>query len=177
MKSAEVKNEPVTGDENEPERFIQVYYQILFRFCCRLLGDGEEARDVTQETFMSYQLQCRQGVNIENHKAWLYRTAGNHCTDVLRRRNRFRCIFFRNEFLPGTAESTDRQAEKEQMGLLLRASFSRLTVRERLLLSMYRDDLSYAEMASIADIRPSSVGKLLSRAIASLAREVERGGA
>ncbi len=171
-----IESECDTGHKKEIDCCIQEYYLMLYRFCSRLLGDGEEARDVTQDTFLILNLNLnRKDTVVENRKAWLYRTAANRCTDFLRRRNRFRGIFFRNEFLPGTAEPADRMMEEEQRDRNLRASFSRLSVRDRLLLSLYRDGLTYADMASISGIRLTSIGKLLARAMARLTREVKRG--
>lgn len=50
----------------------------------------------------------------------------------------------------------------------------RLAVRDKLLLSLYVDELSYAEMAMITGIKPNSIGKILSRALGRFSRAVER---
>jgi len=55
----------------------------------------------------------------------------------------------------------------------VRQALSRLPDRDRLLIVLYWDEMSYAEMARVLDLRVTTVGKALSRAIDRLAALLE----
>lgn len=60
---------------NEIERFIQTR-----------LGDSQLAEEIAQESISRLLTQLRARVEIENPKAWLFRTARNLAIDIVRRR-------------------------------------------------------------------------------------------
>jgi RNA polymerase sigma-70 factor (ECF subfamily) len=167
-----MKAEPHIG---QFETLYQEYYPALYRFTYRMLGDDEEARDVTQETFVKLFHQADGLSAITSPKAWLYRVAANGCRDHLRRQKKWRNIVKqnRNDAPASTAEDEwIRREEKEVFG----RAFQELAERERLALMLYQDELSYAEIATALGLKASSVGKLLARAIERLASRLPRGG-
>lgn len=145
---------------------FRLYQEPLIRFCRRLLGDAEEARDVVSDIFL--QIEERKGTTkgtINHRRAWLFRCASNRCLDRLRRQKRFRSLFLNPSFLARPVLSEEVQAEHAQNREQMRQVFDQLSLRDRLLLSLYQDDLSYSEMAEASGINPASIGKLLTRAI------------
>jgi RNA polymerase sigma factor (sigma-70 family) len=64
---------------------------------------------------------------------------------------------------------------KEERIARARQALDALPVRDRILLGLYQDGLSYKEIARSAGIRSSSVGTLLARAIKRLAKQVHQG--
>jgi RNA polymerase sigma factor (sigma-70 family) len=62
----------------------------------------------------------------------------------------------------------------EEIGLV-RSALGRLPPRDRVLLTFFQDDFTYEEISRQTGIRKSSVGKLLSRAVKRLARELKQG--
>lgn len=71
--------------------FLHVYEQNadpIFRFCYFRLRDREEAKDVTQETFLRVWEYLSRGRKVENIRAFLYKVAGNRVIDVLRKSGR-----------------------------------------------------------------------------------------
>lgn len=153
------------------------HHERLLGFCKRLLGDGEEARDVVAEVFLNVQERAASAQGpILHPKAWLYRCATNRCLDLLRRRNRFLHLFHNPLHLPSAVESEERRAERDQHLERMRNGFDQLSQRDRMLLSLYQEELSYAEMAEATGIKPTSIGKLLSRAIDRFTRICQKGG-
>ncbi|MDP9372478.1 MAG: sigma-70 family RNA polymerase sigma factor [Chloroflexota bacterium] len=66
-------------------RLVQLYERPIYNLALRILGQAEQAEDVTQETFLrAYQSlhQFHGGI----FRAWLARIATNRCYDELRRR-------------------------------------------------------------------------------------------
>jgi RNA polymerase sigma-70 factor (ECF subfamily) len=76
------------GDEAAFVAIYEYYSKAIHRFAYRLLGNQEQADDVTQDTFIrAYEHLGRLGDDA-NLSAWLYRIASNSCQDILRRRRR-----------------------------------------------------------------------------------------
>jgi len=76
------------GDETAFAAIYEYYSEAIHRYAYRLLGNQEQADDITQETFIkAYQNITRLGGD-PNLGAWLYRIASNGCLDALRRRKR-----------------------------------------------------------------------------------------
>ena len=78
------------GDAGAFALIVERYRQSVFRICVRILGDGDEAEDAVQETFVRA-WQSLQGYDPRYSIAtWLRTIACRLCCDVLRRRTRRR---------------------------------------------------------------------------------------
>jgi RNA polymerase sigma-70 factor, ECF subfamily len=80
------------GDE---EAFVLIYESFspqIHRYVYRLVGNAEQADDITQETFLKAFQGIRGIAHDSNVGAWLYRIASNACFDVLRRRKLIRWL-------------------------------------------------------------------------------------
>ncbi len=140
----------------------------VYRFCRSLLRTQEEAEDVVQDTFLKLLRHLQADGDRTNLRAWLFTVAANGCRDRLRTRSRW---------LPWSQETDTRTApvpdEPLDVAPALKA-LQALTPRDRLLLSLRAQGLSYAEIARAAGIRPVSVGRLLARAVDRWKRELEK---
>jgi RNA polymerase sigma-70 factor (ECF subfamily) len=76
------------GDSLALEALIRRYQNYVFRLCCLVMRNEQDAEDMTQETFLRAcralpRFQLREGISFE---AWLYRIAVNCCRSRMRRR-------------------------------------------------------------------------------------------
>lgn len=141
----------------------------LYRFCRCTLGSGGDAEDVVQDTFLKLLQHLQSGGDRSNLRSWLFTVAANGCRDRVR---------WRVRWLPWRPESDRRTVEPpgEEPDLRgARAAMRALAPRDRLLLSLRAQGLSYREIAHAAGIRENSVGRLLARAIDRWKRGVEAG--
>src|SRR6476646_1584602 len=76
------------GDEAAFSEIYEYYNAPIHRYVYRLLGNPEQADDVTQETFIRAYQRLPVLDEDPNLSAWLYRIASNACLDALRRRRR-----------------------------------------------------------------------------------------
>jgi RNA polymerase sigma-70 factor, ECF subfamily len=131
----------------------------LYRFCRSIVRTPEEAEDVVQETFLKLLRHLQAAGDRRNLRGWLFTVAANGCRDRMRARSRW---------LPWSEETDQRVApaadERADLAAARRA-LQALAPRDRLLLSLRAQGLSYADMARAAGIREVSVGRLLARAI------------
>ena len=76
------------GDEAARETLADKYYRAVFCFIFKLIGSKEDAKDLTQETFLKL---CRNGISDKtwtNGYSYLFRTAKNLCIDRFRKRKK-----------------------------------------------------------------------------------------
>jgi RNA polymerase sigma-70 factor (ECF subfamily) len=141
----------------------------LYRFARVLLHQQEDAEDVVQSTFMRLIQHLRRGGDRSNLRAWLFTVAANLARDRIRGRSRW---------VPWEAADEPRIGADLALSLAdpqgeFLAAAHRLAPRDRMLLALRAQGLSYREIAEAAHIRLASVGQLLARALARWRRARE----
>ena len=145
----------------------------VYRFAVALLRHAQDAEDVVQETFLKLLQHLEAGGDTRNIRGWLFTVAAHAARDRQRKGRRW---------LPWTSDH-DRAVEPPMLpdedgrNRALRVSLQQLADRDRLLLALRAQGLSYREIASAADVKESSVGQCLARAVERWTRafESERG--
>src|SRR5664279_3099122 len=75
------------GDHAAFERLYADYRGPIYNLCARILGDREEAKDLTQETFLkAFSNLPAASAEPLKLRPWLYRVATNACLNHLRSR-------------------------------------------------------------------------------------------
>ena len=147
----------------ETLRLFQEHGAALYRFCRSVLRHTGDAEDVVQETFLKLLHHLQHDGDTRNLKSWLFTVAANGCRDRTR---------WRLRWLPWNAERDDRPVDpidevrlKPDTTTVARKAFRALAPRDRLLLSLRAQGLSYKDIAAASGIRQQSVGRLLARAL------------
>jgi RNA polymerase sigma factor (sigma-70 family) len=156
------------------EELYALYHEDINRYLYRLVDRADLASDLTQDTFIRLHRQLQGNVRLENSRAWLYRVATNLGYNHLRREQRLVKII--RNWLPllNQTATPEREYARDEQRALARQAVDRLPVREQIMLQLFQDGLSYAEIAIAVNLNPASVGKLLSRAIEKCAQSVKR---
>lgn len=137
----------------------------LHRYCLRMTGDADVAEDVAQEAFVRMVSRDVSGEPPEL-RVWLFRVAKNLIRDRYRvRENRSR-LLEANPVEPSKAPPTDYRAERSETIAAVRRTLDTLTERDRTLLLMREEGFAYREIAEVVDVKTTSVGSLLARALA-----------
>ena len=140
----------------------------VYRFAAILLRNHQDAEDVVQETFLKLLHHLTGGGNTDNLRAWLFTVAAHAARDRQRRRTRWIPWAPVHEISIDPPELPDEDGRQKAA----REAMHRLPPRDRLLLALRAQGLSYREIATAAAIRPSSVGRLLARALDRWTRTV-----
>jgi RNA polymerase sigma-70 factor (ECF subfamily) len=109
----------------------------------------------------------------ENAEGWLYRTAMRTGLDELRRqtrRSRYESVLDFVRRAPSPHEVLTARGEQQRVRLVL----SVMDRRQAELVLFRSQGLSYEELASALDLKPASIGTLLSRAQEAFRREYIR---
>lgn len=153
------------GDERAFEALFTRYYPRVFGVALRVTGNREDAEEIAQDVFL--RLHRRPLDHDANVAGWLYRVVTNDALNLLRsRRRRLGWLhrFARSEpnqaEVPDPAELFAGQEDAQQV----RRALARLPEKQRAVLALRAEGLSYAEVADALEMRVSSVGTTLARA-------------
>ncbi|HVB25565.1 MAG TPA: RNA polymerase sigma factor [Ktedonobacteraceae bacterium] len=171
-------------------RALSVLYEQFKRpihsYIYRLLGNQEDADDVTQEVFVRACTSWNGLYERDNLSAWLYRIATNLCVDMLRRRKR---ISWRS-LTPNSGQEDRFDGMSDDGSYLLPDSGGIPEVAERehirqalasipeeyavaLTLSAAQG-IPYQEVATILNISPNAAATRISRAKRMFAEQYQR---
>jgi RNA polymerase sigma-70 factor, ECF subfamily len=160
------------GDLDAFRQLLGLYQTRVLQTARRILGDGSEAEDVTQETFLKlWQTAATFEATGSGVEGWLRQVARNMALDRLRRSGRL------TEFLP---EHEPLDAPSQLSALVDRdtadqvaKAIAALPERQRLALVLFHfEDMSLATIARDLDTTEDAVVSLLSRARRTLRTEL-----
>src|SRR5438445_6026049 len=76
-------------DSDAQSRFVQQNLRRIFLLIYRIVGNVDDAQDLTQETFIKALQRQSQLKDLQKAAGWLSRIAANTAIDFLRRNKRF----------------------------------------------------------------------------------------
>jgi RNA polymerase sigma-70 factor (ECF subfamily) len=170
------------GDSTAFEQLVLAHQNQIYRLCFRMLGNAEDAADMTQETFLKAWRNLDRFQGDAAFSTWLYRLASNCCLDFLRSQKRRPTVSMTTEDDDGeeqTIEVADDSATPEEELLLkeerseIARAMASLDEEQRQILSLrVVNDLSYTEIAEILDIKEGTVKSRLARARENLRKKL-----
>lgn len=165
------------GEEAAFAAIYQRYERRIYAYVFRIMGNPDDAFDLTQETFIkAYQALPRLDPEQElNLSAWLHRIASNACLDVLRRRKLISWLPWEHERErgEGVAEpaSHDKSGdpensyEQQETSKQVQTTLRRMSARNRMALVLKEyQDLSCDEIADVMGVSRGAVKSILFRA-------------
>jgi RNA polymerase sigma-70 factor (ECF subfamily) len=149
------------GTSEAARALFEAHGEAVYRFAAVLVRHHQDAEDVVQETFLKLLRHLQSGGDLSNERGWIFTVAAHAARDRQRRRARWA------PWLPAHDGRVPPPVFPDEDGRLkaARDALRRLPERDRLLLSLRAQGLSYLEIAAAASIRPASVGRLLARAV------------
>jgi RNA polymerase sigma-70 factor (ECF subfamily) len=144
---------------------IERYRDRLFFHASRIVKDGQEAYDVVQEVFLRAMREPRLFDPEFKAKAWLFRVTTNRCFNTVRNRNRRGTLLEGMRWTEAPGEEMFSGVFEQQRRDDVLAAIDRMGEEHKeILLLRYYDDLSYAEIADVLEIKLGTVMSRLSRA-------------
>ncbi len=160
LKLAAAKNRKAAID-----MLVMKYREPLYRHALYFLKDQDEAYDIVQETFIRA-IREQRLFNIDFRiKAWLFRVAKNLCLNQIRNSSRRAAILQANPMNDRHEPDQYQKIFEGEREIEMMKAMEQLTEEHReILILRYYDDLSYAEIAQVLDIKLGTVMSRLSRA-------------
>ncbi len=175
-----VSSESASSQTNAVLTIAQLYEQFkrpIHSYIYRLLGNQEDADDVTQEVFVRACTSWQGLYERERLSPWLYRIATNLCVDMLRRRKRISWWSLSHRFR--SDEYGEAEANEDTLAFLadnggIPEIAERDLIRHALanlppeyataLVLSAAQGISYQEIATIMGISPNASATRISRA-------------
>ena len=151
------------------------YFPGIYRYIFRIVGNQEEASQMTQQAFLNFYGYLCSHASINNTKALVFRIASNICRDYLRKNKRARNVSREGMILGNSSEQPERELLKKERAMIFRKALRQLSPRDQQCLLLYQEGFSYSEIAVCMRMKENSVGKVLSRATEKLSRIIRNG--
>jgi len=165
------------GDPEAFEQLVTTYQHRVFGVAYRMLGNGSEAEEISQETFLRAHRALADFRDEAKLSTWLYAIASRLCLTRLGSRERLMARHGESGLLhlPHDAEGPDAALEQSELEAALRRAIAELP-DERRIVVVLRDieGLSYEEIAETLDIELGTVRSRLHRARMDLKDKMER---
>lgn len=180
-------SQPEDADRNlDFDALVAKYDKKIFNVIYRMLGDYEEATDLTQETFISAYKHYDRFRGDSKVFTWLYQIARNLCINRVRQRERQRSIRLESldqprdmddegvtREIPDWSQSPQRVLENNELREKLISAINSLPpdYKEVLVLREY-ESLTYNEIVTRTGLTLENVKTRLSRARGMLRRKL-----
>jgi RNA polymerase sigma-70 factor, ECF subfamily len=149
----------------------------VYRYLVGVLGNRDDAEEMTQEVFLSLYSTLQKGTRIDNFRAWVFRVAHNLAMNHQKRPRIVEgveeALWLRlcQERSDPASDSEQRLLREEKRTRMLRAMTS-LSPQERHCLDLRAEGLCFREIAEVLGIRISTVETFLDRGIRKIAKEI-----
>ena len=159
-------------DKNVYEKsFLDLYESCsdaVFRHCYYRVHDRELAKDLAQEAFMRVWNALRQGTQIDNQKAFLFRTANNLIIDHYRKKKESSLDVLAEDGFDPAGDDHEHVADAALAREALEAVHELDESYRTIILMRYVSDLSIGEIAEAIGESENVVSVRIHRAIKKL---------
>ena len=171
MKDSDLIKRIKQGETELLDVLIESHYDGIYRFCYYKIGDREAAYDCTQETFLNLLRYLDTYVEQKKFKAYLYRIAGNVCTDWFRKNS----VQFAGEELLETIAKEDGELKRLELSdEVFRALQVLSQAQKDVIMLHFFYDFKLREIAQIINVPMSTVKSRLKQGMDKLKAYMER---
>ena len=165
----------IEGNQEAFAALVRRHEARVYNVCLRVLGDPEDARDATQDAFVSALRKLSQFRGDAAFTTWLHRVAVNACYDILRKRQRQPLLRMVNDEgpEPDAGPPTPDHADEVAGTTDVAAALTRVPEEFRVALVLADlQDMPYEQIAGVLDIPIGTVKSRVHRGRVALAREM-----
>jgi RNA polymerase sigma-70 factor, ECF subfamily len=142
------------GDTRAFEALVHKHQRALFALALHLMGDYEDARDATQNTFIRAYERLETFDPNRKFFSWIYRIAVNECLNLKRARRVHEPV---TEALEAGSPLRDA-LETDELSVIVRKALAELTSEQReVVILKYFADLSYGEISQTLGVPEKTI--------------------
>jgi RNA polymerase sigma-70 factor (ECF subfamily) len=145
----------------------------LLRFAYGIVGQRETAEDLVQEAFLRLHEHWQE---VQNPKAWLYRSIRNMALNHLRDHRRETAMGEGSDWASDEPTAAETLGRSEAVGVLRMLMAEMSPQDQQLILWKYNGSLSYDEISKRTGLTVSNVGYKLHHLLKNLADAMRRMG-
>lgn len=148
-----------SGDISAFNSIVSDWQDSIHRFAYRFFNDADDAREITQKTFIRVYSNLDQLDDPGKFSSWIYRIAKNLCLDELKRAGRKKSTPL--ELVKGervTQENPSKKVEAKELGECIQKALLAIPEEQRVIIIMKEyEELTFKEIAEILDEPESTV--------------------
>lgn len=171
-----VSDSQLHSDSDLQTQFVQQNLRRIFLLIYRIVGNVDDAQDLTQETFIKALQRQSQVKDLEKTAHWLSRIAANTAIDYLRRKKKYTYTDVSDlaDLRTSPLDSPEQLVIRSERKLQLDGGLAGLTERERMAL-LLRDieDLPAEQVASQMNCSMATVRSHIANARVKFKRYLE----
>ena len=152
------------------EEIYSLYSPQIFRVCMGYVNDADQAKDLTQETFISVWKNLSSFRNESKISTWIFRIATNNCLRAVEKNKRVTKVE-----LPYNLPAIHEESQEEKLVFLYKA-IAELEEMERIIIGLVLEDLPQAEIASIVGLSEGNTRVKIHRIKEKLANKFKHHG-
>lgn len=169
------------GDEKAFEELIERHERRVYRLLYRMMGNREDAEDLTQETFLSLHRHGHRFRAESRFSTFIYRVAANAALNrrraLGRGRQRVEKLKTRNDAgddLPASPRNPEDAVHGGEVSVHVRVALERLSPALRMPVILYDiEGLAYGEIAKVLGVAEGTVKSRIHRARQALRQELK----
>ena len=156
------------------KHIIETHKDKIFKACLRFTGNSEEAKDLVQEVCIHLWQGLEKFRKVSNISTWIYRVTVNTCL-MYKRKKKVPTVDLSSIQEPkaGEESTTDKSAEDVK---LLQQLIAELPEKERIIIILYLENLSYEEIAEVTGISTNYIGVKINRIKKLLTKKMKSHG-
>jgi RNA polymerase sigma factor (sigma-70 family) len=159
----------ITGDSEALALLIDKYKNIAYNLAFSIVKNKEDAKDITQDSFLKVLENISRFRNDSKFSTWLYRIVYNQSIGFVKNTNRLNSVDY--ALLFEHSENNDNQEKRIQE--LYKAIDLLVDVERNIILLFYLADKSIKEIAQITGMSIANVKVILHRARKKLYEKLE----
>lgn len=135
----------------EFDKIYESHWDKIYRLCMGYVNDPDQAKDLTQETFITVWEKLPTFRNESNIGTWIYRIATNTCLSQIKKRDKVnKAIELDNMNIPKTSDMDDEIK-------LLYQFISELPELDRIIISLELEEIKQNEISKIVGLSDSNI--------------------
>ena len=170
------------GDMSAFEELVNRYKRPVFSIVYRMIGQYEEAEDITQEVFINVYEKLYQFDSNKKFGPWIYRIATNASISALRKKKKVITLDFDEAYGKAyedyyTADSGNPQLmfEREELKFFTDKAINELPENYRVVIMLrYQMDLNNQEIAEVLGVSKENIEVRVHRARKALRKIVQK---
>ncbi len=157
--------------------WYEAYSDAIYRFILLIIGDHEQAKDLTHDTFLKAYHHLHHFQGKTSDKNWLYHIARNVTIDFMRKRKPLQYMSDSFQAFSSNKESPERIVQLSESENQLYLALSKLTRGQREVIILRKiKELSIRETAEVLGWKESKVKTTLFRGVKALKIQMQKEG-
>jgi RNA polymerase sigma-70 factor (ECF subfamily) len=165
------------GEADSYSILVDRYKIMVYNLAYRMLGDGDAAKDIAQESFIAAYGGLKTYKQDAKFSSWLYSIVLNKCRDYLRQAKENIPLDDISEIRPGSDISPEQAAAAHQSSDMLQQALDSLSAEYReVLVLKHIEELDYQEISAITGASVAALKVRAHRGREMLRTILERSG-